>query len=203
MNGIKDLKPDSAISYVVKNSIVQSIELTQLTEMTMTGRLYEKGAAKTSLTIRKENDKLEAKMLAPNVEIIMEGIKVPTFDDLVAGEFGDRVELTLNSEDLVTKIEVLNRKLETLIGVTVINYDKTNNLLTVMDANKVPYALKLTNETRFERNGDRVYLDDLASELREGKKKANIQHTANQALLVNSSTSSKARSFRQAVRPRR
>lgn len=123
------------------------------------------------MTIRKENDKLEAKMLAPNVEIIMEGIKVPTFDDLVAGEFGDRVELTLNSEDLVTKIEVLNRKLETLIGVTVINYDKTNNLLTVMDANKVPYALKLTNETRFERNGDRVYLDDLASELREGKKK--------------------------------
>ncbi|PZM65496.1 S-layer homology domain-containing protein [Paenibacillus dendritiformis] len=184
MNGIKDLKPDSAISYVVKNSIVQSIELTQLTEMTVTGRLYEKGAAKTSLTIRKENDKLEAKMLAPNVEIIMEGINVPTFDDLVAGEFGDRVELTLNSDDLVTKIKVLDRKLETLIGVTVINYDRSNNLLTVMDANKVPYALKLTNETRFERNGDSVYIDDIVSELREGKKKANIQHTANQALLV-------------------
>ncbi|GAC44109.1 S-layer homology domain-containing protein [Paenibacillus popilliae] len=184
MNGIQDLKPDSTISYVVKNSIVQSIELTGLTERTVTGRLYEKGAAKTSLTIRKENDKLEANMIAPNVEIIMEGIKAPTFEDLVAGEFGDRVELTLNSDDLVTKIEVLDRKLETLIGVTVINYDRRNNLLTVMDANEVPYVLKLTNETRFERNGEKVYLDAVVSELRDGKKKANIQLTANQALLV-------------------
>ncbi|WP_233696454.1 S-layer homology domain-containing protein [Paenibacillus profundus] len=183
-NGIKDLKEKAAITYVVKNSIVQSIELTELAEMTITGTLYEKGAAKTSLTVKKDNGKLEAKMLARDVEIVMEGMKNPSFDELIAGEYGDRVELTMNSEDLVSRITAVNRKVEMLIGVTILNYDKTNNLLTVVDEKKDPYVLSLNHGTRFENNGNRVSLDDIASELRNGKRKANIQYTAKNAILV-------------------
>ncbi|MCY9515845.1 S-layer homology domain-containing protein [Paenibacillus apiarius] len=183
-NGIKDLKENNTITYVVKNSIVQSIELTELAEMTITGTLYEKGAAKTSLTVKKDNGKLEAKMLARDVEIVMEGMNNPSFDDLIAGEYGDRVELTMNSEDLVSRITAVNRKVEMLIGVTILNYDKTNSLLTVVDEKKDPYVLSLNPGTRFENNGNRVSLDDIASDLRGGKRKANIQYTAKNALLV-------------------
>lgn len=184
LSGLSSLKENDKVNYTVKNSVITEIELMNAQQLTITGTLYEKGTSKTSITIRKEDNRLEAKLLAREVTIDIDGMKNPSFDDIVAGEYGDRVELTLNSDDLVTNIKVMNRKAEMLIGATVVDYDRGNNLLMVMDERKEPHAFKLTNETRFENNGVKVAVDDIASQLKDGKRKVNIQYTAKNALLV-------------------
>lgn len=184
LGGLGNLKEKDVVHYSVKNNAVTSIELTNAQQLAITGTLYEKGTTKTSITIRKENNELVAKLLAHDVKIEIDGMNHPTFEDIVAGEYGDRIELTLNSEDLVTNIKVMNRKAEMLIGATFIEYDKSNHLLMVVDEKKEPHAFKLTYETRIENNGAQIAIDDIADQVKTGKRKLNVQYTAKNALLV-------------------
>jgi len=184
LSGLSSIKENDSVNYTVKNSVVTEIELTNAQQVTISGTLYEKGATKTSITIRKENNELVAKLLARDVKIEIDGMNNPTFDDIVAGEYGDRVELAMNSEDQVANIKVMNRKAEMIIGATVVDFDKTNKLLMVTDERKEPHVFKLTYETRFENNGSKVGLEDIANQLKDGKRKVNVQHTAKNALLV-------------------
>ncbi|WP_195570848.1 S-layer homology domain-containing protein [Paenibacillus sp. 1001270B_150601_E10] len=182
-NGIKDLSLNTKITYTVKNSVVTSIELSKAPEVTIQGRLYEVGPTKTSVTIMKEDGKLEAKRLVTRVSVVIKGMTNPTVDDLVAGEYGDRVKLTVNSDDQVTQIEVIDRKVESLIGASVINYDKTKKLLSVTDDKNKPYIFYLSDDTKYEYNGNPIMGEAILSML-NGSRKINIQYTADKVLLV-------------------
>ncbi|UHA73028.1 S-layer homology domain-containing protein [Paenibacillus sp. 481] len=182
-NGLKDLKLNSVINYTVKNSIVTNIELTSVSEMMISGVLFDKGANRTSITVKQDNNNLETKMLAHNFEIVLEGMNNPSFDELVAGENGDRVELTLNSENQVTRIKLVNRKVEMLLGVQVVSFDKQRGYLTVEVDKQLPRVFVINGATRIENNGSKLNIDELASMLNE-KRKANIQYSGSNAIAV-------------------
>lgn len=60
-------------------------------------------------------------------------------DDLIADAVGgDKIQVTLNSSDQVTKIEVLSRQIEQYSGATIVDYNSKTQLLTVMDSSKKP-----------------------------------------------------------------
>ncbi|NMM54201.1 S-layer homology domain-containing protein [Paenibacillus aquistagni] len=182
-NGIKDLSVNSKVSYTVKNSVITSIELAKAPEVTIQGRLFEVGPTKTSVTILKDDGKLEAKRLVTRVSVVIKGMTNPSIDDLVAGEYGDRVKLTVNGDDQVTQIEVVDRKVESLIGASVINYDKEKKLLSVTDDKNKPYIFYLGNDTKYEYNGNPIMGEAILSML-NGSRKINIQYTADKVLLV-------------------
>lgn len=183
-DGLLSLNVNDAISYTVKNSTVTAIILPKTPETSVEGKLMSLGNNNTLITVRKADNQLEAKMLAPSVAVYIEGMLNATVDNLLSGEdFGDQVKLTLNSNDQVIRVDVVSRKVKSLYGANVIGYDAKSKLLTVEDDSKRPEALRLSDATTYELNGVKVTAESVIPML-NGNRKVNIQFTDKNVLLV-------------------
>ncbi|MFF2482226.1 S-layer homology domain-containing protein [Paenibacillus sp. NPDC058071] len=124
---------------------------------------------KTVVTYLNSKKELVSKFLADNVEITVPGIEAPTVDDLLKEV--DNVELTLNDEEKVTKITVVNRNVKTLVGATVDNYNPTRRVLTVYDSSgKNGVLLNITERTKIDYNGTPVKVTDLPGYMTKDRK---------------------------------
>ncbi|MCJ8014303.1 S-layer homology domain-containing protein [Paenibacillus sp. KQZ6P-2] len=177
-----ELKNGSVINYTVKNNLVQSIEVTQGVERTIRGSLYEVGANNDTITYKRDGGQLEVKLLADKPEIVISGIASPTLSDLIADSVnGDQVEITLNPQDQITKIQVLNRQMEQKKGATIVQYDPKSKLLTLMDANKKPFVITLDDKTKLTYNSPNPTLAGIEPYLTSGRK-VNVTYLTNRAL---------------------
>ncbi|WIV17895.1 S-layer homology domain-containing protein [Paenibacillus polygoni] len=168
---LSELKIGTAVKYTIKDSIAQSIEITAGVERTVRGTLYELGANHSTVTYMRDGGSLEVKILASNPQIVISGIEQPIISDLLAdGTSGDVVEITLNSNEEVTKIEVLNRQMERVNLATVVSYNNKTKLLTVLDANKKPQVFTLDEKTKLEYNTTSPTLTGIEPYLTEGRK---------------------------------
>ncbi|WP_036604516.1 S-layer homology domain-containing protein [Paenibacillus assamensis] len=179
----EDLKVNDPITFTVKNSVITGITLNSSPSYTIDGKIQAMGPAKTSITILKDDNRLEAKMIARNVEVVINGMKHTSVDNLLAGEYGDRVKLTIDGEDKVTRIEVLSRKVETLIGAQVEYYNAEKKLLTVIADNIGVKSFYLTDDTKYELDGNSI-IGAAVIPMLNGKRKVNIQFTGDKVLLV-------------------
>ncbi|WP_339324407.1 S-layer homology domain-containing protein [Paenibacillus sp. FSL W8-0194] len=179
-----ELKNGAVIKYTVKNNVLETVEVTQSVERTIRGTLYEVGANNATITYKRDGGQLEVKLLAEKPEIFISGIAAPTLSDLNADETnGDQVEITLNPQDQVTKIQVLNRQMEQKKGATVVQYEPKSRVLTLMDANKKPYVVTLDEKTKLSYNASEPTLDGIAPYLTNGRK-VNITYLSNRALSI-------------------
>lgn len=134
---------------------------------TVTGLFYS--ADSTLITYTNNDGSLESKFLAPETTVVVEGVKEPTVADLLRSV--DEVKLTLNDEQKVTKIEVVNRNVKVLNGAKHVNYNNENKLLTVVDSSgTTPYVLFLNNMTKINYNGSDITIDKAVSYLTAGRK---------------------------------
>ena len=134
---LAELKAGSTVKYTVKDSVLQTIELSQGVEQSVRGTLVEIGGNQSTLTFKREGGSLEAKLLAENPEVIINGIQDASLSDLITDATnGDQVELTLNGEDRVTRIQVIGRQMEPMNGASVVSYNSKTKVLTVLDSNK-------------------------------------------------------------------
>lgn len=147
-----ELKNGYAVNFTVKNSILQSVEVTQSVDRTIQAMLYSvEENGKTITYKRSGSTQLETKFLAEKPEIIMSGVAKPVLSDLLADAVsGDQVTLTINSEEKISKIEVTGRQIEQLDAATVVNYDSKTRWLTVKDANNQPLVIVLDDKTKLE-----------------------------------------------------
>lgn len=183
---INDLKSNDAVTYTVKNDVVTSIVLTSTPEVTIEGQLFELGSNKSLITVKTDNGKFESKMLASVVDVKIEGMTNASIDHLLAdSEYGDRVKITVNSESKVTRIEVVSRKVNSLYGVTITNYDATKKWLTISDGTKLPITLQIDDATQYDMNGTKVTAQVGLSMLVPNRK-VNIQYTGQNVLSVQS-----------------
>lgn len=168
---LSELKTGTAVKYTIKDSIAQSIEITAGVERTVRGTLYELGANQSTITYMRDGGSLEVKLLASNPQVVISGIEQPTISDLLAdGKSGDVVEITLNSNEEVIKIEVLNRQMERVNLATVVSYNNKTKLLTVLDANKKPQVFTLDDKTTLEYNTTSPTLAGIEPYLTDGRK---------------------------------
>lgn len=168
---LSELKPGTTVKYTIKDSVAQSIEVTAGVERTVKGTLYELGANQSTITYKRDGGSLEVKLLAENPQIVISGIEQPKISDLLAdGTSGDVVELTLNGNDEVTKIEVLNRQMERVNLATVVSYNSKTKLLTVLDASKKPQVFTLDEQTLLDYNTATPTLAGVEAYLTEGRK---------------------------------
>lgn len=168
---LSELKTGTAVKYTIKDSIAQSIEITAGVERSVRGTLYELGANQSTITYMRDGGSLEVKLLASNPQVVISGIEQPTISDLLAdGKSGDVVEITLNSNEEVIKIEVLNRQMERVNLATVVSYNNKTKLLTVLDANKKPQVFTLDDKTTLEYNTTSPTLAGIEPYLTDGRK---------------------------------
>ncbi|MEC0254905.1 S-layer homology domain-containing protein [Paenibacillus lautus] len=166
-----ELKNGYTVNFTVKNSILQSLEVTQSVDRTVQAMLYSvEENGKTITYKRSGSTQLETKFLAEKPEIIMSGVVKPVLSDLLADAVsGDQVTLTINGEEKITKIEVTGRQMEQLDGVTIVNYDSKTHWLTVKDANNQPRVIILDDKTKLESNNGTT-LDKVEPLLGAGRK---------------------------------
>lgn len=177
-----ELKAGSTINYTIRNNMIQSIELKQGVERTIRGSLYEVGANGSTITYKRDGGALEVKLLASKPEIVISGISAPLLSDLIADSTaGDQVQITLNPDEQVTKIEVLNRQMEQKRGASVVSYEPKTKLLTLMDANKKPFVVTLDDKTKLVYNTANPTLSGIESLLTTGRK-VNVSYLTNRAL---------------------
>ncbi|MGG4093263.1 S-layer homology domain-containing protein [Paenibacillus lautus] len=147
-----ELKNGYTVNFSVRNSVIQSLEVTQSVDRTVQATLYSvEENGKTITYKRSGSTQLETKYLAEKPEIIMSGVAKPVLSDLLADAVsGDQVTLTINGEEKISKIEVTGRQIEQLDAATVVNYDAKTRWLTVKDANNQPRVIVLDDKTKLE-----------------------------------------------------
>lgn len=147
-----ELKNGYTVNFSVRNSVIQSLEVTQSVDRTVQAALYSvEENGKTITYKRSGSTQLETKYLAEKPEIIMGGVAKPVLSDLLADAVsGDQVTLTINGEEKISKIEVTGRQIEQLDAATVVNYDAKTRWLTVKDANNLPRVIVLDDKTKLE-----------------------------------------------------
>ncbi|WP_339166276.1 S-layer homology domain-containing protein [Paenibacillus sp. FSL R5-0341] len=181
---VADLKAGSAVKYTVKDSVLQTIALSQGVEQSVRGTLVEIGGNQSTLTFKREGGSLEAKLLTEKPEVIINGIQDATLNDLITDATnGDQVELTLNSDDQVTRIQVIGRQMEPKNGVTVVSYNSKTKVLTVLDNNKKPFVFTLDEKTKLDYNTTKPTLAGLESLLNDGRK-LDLTYVGTRALSV-------------------
>lgn len=154
---ISDLKRDTNLTIVQDTfrSASQVVAITaevQTGANTVTGLFYSAGSGLINYTV---DGNLQSKFLAANVNVVINGIEEPTVKDLLQGI--DNIKLTLNDEQEVTRIEVVNRNVTTIESANVVNYSGDNKLLTVVDsATSNASALYLTDSTKIDYNGSSI-----------------------------------------------
>ncbi|SET50343.1 S-layer homology domain-containing protein [Paenibacillus sp. NFR01] len=162
-----ELKVNYGVKYTIKNNLILSVEVTSAVERTVQGTITE--LTSSSVVYKKTDGTKEAKVLAANPVIAISGITAPALTDLVADATGgDIVQLTLNSSDQVTKIEVLSRQIEQYAGAVISSYTSKTQLLTFTDSSGKPHVVLLDSNTKLLFDGTTaVTLASLSTRLYE------------------------------------
>ncbi|MFC3791095.1 S-layer homology domain-containing protein [Paenibacillus sp. GCM10012307] len=184
IKSIADLAVGDIISYEIKAGLATKINVTStVVGKTVTGTLQHIDSDSKTINYKLDasTNTLSANYLAANVQVIIEGINQATVSDLVRG---DQVKLTINDQDAVTKIQVVNRRVETVNGASILNYDADSKTLTILDSAGKPTAVQLTGNTKIEYNGSSLALSS-ASNLLLKNRKVTIGFTEGVAVYVN------------------
>lgn len=179
-----ELKAGSVVSITVKNSVLQKVEVSQSVDRTITAMLYNVESNGRTITYKRSNSsQLETKFLVEKPELVISGIAQPVLGDLLAdATSGDQVELTINGEEKITKIQVLNRQMERMDGVTVVSYDAKKRWLMVSDDKSLPKVIILDDKTKLDSSAGSS-LASVEALLGAGRK-VNVTHIGNRALTL-------------------
>ena len=180
-----ELSAGAEVKYTIQNNLIESIEVTKSVERKITGTLFEIGSSMKNITYTRDGS-YEFKLLADKPEIVIQGVDKATLSDLIAdAKYGDKVELTVNEEDKVTKITVLNRQIESKLGSTVISYDAKGKWLTFQDADKQAHVVKLDENTKISYNTyNEPTLAGMETLLKNTNLRINVNHIGDRALSV-------------------
>ncbi|WMT42750.1 S-layer homology domain-containing protein [Paenibacillus sp. D2_2] len=170
LNNPGELQKGAAVEFTVKNNVLTKIEVTQGIERTVTGTLLSI-EGKSLISFMNTNGKDEIKRLVEKPLIVINGIADATLDDLIADvKGGDKVKLTINPEEQVTKIEVTGRQSESVSAVSVVKYEPKLKALMVVDSAKKVHAFTLDEKTKVEYNSATPTLAGAEALLTEGRK---------------------------------
>lgn len=150
---LAELKPNSVVKYTIKNNVFTSLEVTQSVERTVRGMLVDVNGTSKLVTYKSSGGSLEAKYLADKPSILVDGIAEAGLSDLIADpSAGDQVEITLDAQEKVTRIQVLGRQSEQLTDLNVVSYDSKYKALTVVNAQNKLEVYKLDDKTKLDYN---------------------------------------------------
>lgn len=147
-----DLKAGAAVSYTIKDNVIRSVEVTSGVERTVKGFIYE--LTNSTIVYQKTDGSREVKLLASKPVIVIPNVANPVIGDLISDKTGgDNVQLTLNSSDQVTQIEVVSRQINQFTGATVVDFNAKTQFLTFTDNDGKAHVIKLDTSTKMVYDG--------------------------------------------------
>ncbi|OXM16562.1 S-layer homology domain-containing protein [Paenibacillus herberti] len=176
-DGLAGLKAGDSVSYVVKDSQVVSVKVTDTNVRAASGTF---SAYAGDILTYVSGGKLQSSYLADNVVLVIQGIDGPVLSDLYKD---DQLELTLDAAGKVTQINVKNRSLSSLTGAEILSYSAEQKALTVKGTNGKLVALQVTDKTKVELNGQQMPVATAASLLRQGQR-VSVGYSGSDAVLI-------------------
>ncbi|TYP72631.1 S-layer homology domain-containing protein [Paenibacillus methanolicus] len=153
--GLAGIKNGDTVSVEVKNSKATKITVQQTSALTVTGNFVKADASTMTINYTR-NGVLEAKYVADNVEVLIDGLSGATLADL---QKDDQIQLTLNGQQKVTSIKAINRSVKVMNGATILSFDADINALQVRDAvTNALLSVYLTDTTRVTTNDSTIPL---------------------------------------------
>lgn len=175
-----DLKTGNAVKYTIQDNVIRTVEVTEGVERTVDGVLTE--LTSSTVVYKKADGNREVKLLGTKPTIVIPNMSGAVADDLIADAVGgDKIQVTLNSSDQVTKIEVLSRQIEQYSGATIVDYNSKTQLLTVMDSSKKAHVVQLDEKTKLIYEGALPNLTNMGAKLIENRK-VNLKAIGQRAL---------------------
>ncbi|MNO12277.1 S-layer protein precursor [compost metagenome] len=170
LNNAGEIQSGSIVKYFVENNVIAKLEITQAMERTVAGTLLSIEGDKL-LSYSNASGKAEIKVLADKPSVVINGIADAKLDDLIADvKGGDKVDLTLNTSDQITKIVVTGRQSEQLTDLSVVKYEPKYKALIVVDSNKKVQTFTIDDKTKVEYNSATPTLTGAESLLNEGRR---------------------------------
>ncbi|GGF89239.1 S-layer homology domain-containing protein [Paenibacillus abyssi] len=167
IQSLSDLTVGDTVTYEVANSTITKITVTQTTGKPVSGELYEISSDGKTITYT-VNGELNVRFVSASVQVSIEGMNQASLSNLVRG---DNLHMTVNDQNVVTHIKVLDRKVEFISGASIVyDYDNTSKVLIVKDTNDRTHAITLTDNTKIDFNGTNFTLTTAASMLTKNKK---------------------------------
>ncbi|MFC4101022.1 S-layer homology domain-containing protein [Paenibacillus xanthanilyticus] len=165
--GLAGIKNGDAVTVEVKNSKATKITVQQTSALTVTGSFVKADAFTMTINYTR-NGVLEAKYVADNVEVLIDGLSGATLADL---QKDDQIQLTLNGQQKVTSIKAINRSVKVMNGATILSFKADINALTVRDAvTNALLSVYLTDTTRVTANDSTIPLVAAKTMLVENRK---------------------------------
>ncbi|SEM77814.1 S-layer homology domain-containing protein [Paenibacillus sp. OV219] len=180
--GLSALRVGDVVTYEVKNSLITKVTILKTSAKLVRGEFYTVSSDGKIISYISTNGsgKPEAKFVSASVDVTIDGLSDTTISDLVKG---DVLDITLNDQDEVVAIKVVNRKVEVLGGATVVSYDADLKALLLKSSTGALVSVYLSDETRFETNGTPLTLS-AASTLFVKNKKLTIGYTNDKAIFI-------------------
>lgn len=181
LNSAGEIQTGISAKYTVVDNVITRLEITQGMERTVTGTLLDVQGDKR-ISYSDTAGTAQIKELADKPSIVINGIANPKLDDLVADvNGGDKVELTLNTQEQITKIVVTSRQSEQLPDLTILKYEPKYKSLFVVDSSKKTRTFTIDDKTKVEYDASNPTVEGVEKLLTEGRK-LSITHIGERVL---------------------
>lgn len=180
---LSTLIANDKIRYRIVNSLVVSIEMVvKYQEPSDTGKLkfMETTGSNRQIMIIRDDNKPAAYTMLPEVDIVIPGSDFASIKDL---EIGDQIKVTLDANNAVKRITILNRSVQTTYMNNFVSFDQDKKFLMVTDEEGKPQVYTLTDETLADVDGEKTPYYKVNNLFAKGKK---IDLTASQDRVVES-----------------
>ncbi|MVP02323.1 S-layer homology domain-containing protein [Paenibacillus lutrae] len=140
------IRVGDSISYTVEASQITQLRIVKTqtgVSKTVQGKFSSLSSDKTGIFYRDEKDGYAAGNLAPNVQVIIDGVASPSLYDL---EEGDQLSMDI-ANDQIVKITVTNRSISSVLFATFIRFDSKYNQFNVQHADGTPGAYTISDNT--------------------------------------------------------
>lgn len=151
---LSDLLSGDIVTYVVQNGAVTALTVESAAVRTVTG-LFDSFSSDRKSLIYAADGRKHVSELAPGAVLEIPGFAVATWDDLYKD---DRIELTIDGSERITKVKVTDRNIATLASAVIIDYYENDKALTVKAGDEY-YTFRLTDSTRIDMNGNSVSIE--------------------------------------------
>lgn len=184
-----DLQPGDVIEYTVENDLITSVTLIDpvvpLLEKIQgyfmtTG--YDSQLRKNYITLKTEDGQIITKYTVTYPTVNLGGAPDADLEDLLDQDW---IEISINEDEEVVIIEILNRSIDFKANQTVLFYDEDSRRLLLEESNE---TFILDEETDITAYGDPIELD-MADNYLEKNAKVDIYYTGNQVISIELSDS--------------
>jgi hypothetical protein len=179
LTSLNELYIGDEVTIELKDNIVTSFIVTKSSIIVEEGIVHSVDIDNETISLIAPNNKFDGYFIAEKVKVLIPGLDDASLDDI---QKDDVVLIELNGNNLVTKITVNNRAVETKLGLEFVNYDLDAKVIYLKkDKTSLADGYEISDNTTFGVNNTTITKENLGTFFTKDKK-VDIIYTGNRVI---------------------